>query len=203
MKTIFIVILLAIPALAENEGPAEKKVADEKKVAVEEKAPAEVKAPADDKALPELQLVPYELKNRSKFTLNKEARAPFWPIGWVKSKSTDPYQPRVTKNGVLAAQKKFEILPQHFSVTSVLVGKPALATINGRSFAEGEVLPVIAGNERLRVVLKAVRDGGVWLEHGATQIYVPIHRVEVDSTRPVEQPTQSSEFAIRIGAPQP
>lgn len=195
MKSLFIVILLAIPAIAQVAVPS--KIPAAPVVATDSAAPA-VTTDATAPAAPAPKLGPYELKNRSQFTLNREARAPFWPIGWTKSMATDPNVPRVTK-GVLASKKKFEIQPQHFSVTSVLVGRPALATINGRSFAEGEVLPVIAGNERLRVVLKAVRDGGVWLEHGATQIYVPIRRAEVDTTRSTEQQPQSSEFSIQIG----
>ena len=188
MKTLLLAILFTIPAFAVETAPAEKK------------APIEGKAPVEETAIPAPKLEPYELKNRSSFSLNHEARAPFWPIGWVKSKSGATNQPRVTSGGVLVAKKKFDIQPQHFSVTSVLLGHPALATINGRSFAEGEVLPVIAGNERLHVVLKAVRDGGVWLENGATQIYVPIRRYEVEATRPAEQQPLSSEFSIQIGA---
>jgi hypothetical protein len=199
MKTFCIAIMFAISALAVEPVAIEKKVAPDEKTAVVEKAPTEGKTETETPATPAPKLEPYKLKRRSDFKLSLEARAPFWPIGWIKSKSTDPYQPRVTSTGVLAAKKKFEIQPQHFSVTSVLVGKPALATINGRSFAEGEVLPVIAGNERLRVVLKAVRDGGVYLEHGTTQIYVPIRRFEVEATRPAEQLPTSSEFSIQIG----
>jgi len=152
---------------------------------------------AEEAATPPPKVEQYILKRRSTFTLPRETRAPFWPIGWVKSNSTDAQRTLVTKG---PGKQKFEIMPEHFSVSSVLVGRPALATINGRSFAEGEVLPVIAGEERLRVVLKAVRDGGVWLEHGERQIYVPIRRQEVEQNHPVEQQPQSSEFAIRIGA---
>lgn len=170
MKFLFIVILLVSPALAEEASSPLQKVE------------------------------PYNLKRRSTFTLNRDTRAPFWPIGWVKSNLSSAHMAPTTKG---PAKQKFEIQPEHFNVTSVLVGRPALATINGRSFAEGEVLPVIAGEERLRVVLKAVRDGGVWLEHAERQIYVPIRRQEVDQNRPAEQQQQqSSEFAIRIGAQQ-
>lgn len=199
MKTFCIAVMSAFSALAAEPIATENKAAPDGNAAVVEKAPSEGKAEAGTPSASAPKPEPYKLKHRSSFKLSLEARAPFWPIGWIKSKSTDPYQPRVTSSGVLAAKKKFEIQPQHFSVTSVLVGKPALATINGRSFAEGEVLPVIAGNERLRVVLKAVRDGGVYLEHGTTQIYVPIRRFEVEATRPAEQLPTSSEFSIQIG----
>jgi hypothetical protein len=154
-----------------------------------------------ENATPSAQNIePYQLKRRSTFTLGAETRVPFWPIGWDKSKPTSARKVIVAKPSA-APKPKFEILPQHFSVSSVLLGRPALATINGRSFAEGEVLPVIADETRLHVILKAVRDGGVWLEHEGRQVYVPMRRQEVDTNRQIEQQPQSSEFAIRIGAP--
>ncbi|MEI6399764.1 MAG: hypothetical protein WCO71_13430 [Pseudomonadota bacterium] len=152
---------------------------------------------AEEATLPSPKVEQYILKKRSTFTLSRDTRAPFWPIGWVKSNFTDAHQTPVAKGPV---KQKFEIQPEHFNVTSVLVGRPALATVNGRSFAEGDALPVIAGEEHLRVILKAVRDGGVWLEHGERQIYVPIRRQEVDQNHPAEKQPQSAEFAIRIGA---
>ena len=120
MKTFFIAILFATSALAENPASVENKTPAEGKPAVEEKTSVEAKASVETATTPEPKLEPYKLKNRSSFTLSREARAPFWPIGWNKSKSTDPYQPRVASTGVLTAKKKFEIQPQHFSVTSVL-----------------------------------------------------------------------------------
>ena len=175
MKRLLILALLATPAFAVDT------------------------APPTPPAPPAAKVEPYELKNRSTFTVERETRAPFWPIGWEKPKNADAAQPRVTPTGVVVAVQKFEIQPQHFNVTSVLIGRPSLATINGRSFAEGELLPVIAGKDRLRVVVKAIRDGGVWLEHDAHQIYVPLRRKEIEA-RPVDPQPASSDFSIKIGA---
>ena len=103
------------------------------------------KSPAPDSP-PE----PYELKNRSSFRADPEARTPFWPIGWQK-----PAKNAAPQVQAKAAEPAIQLLPSHFNVSSILLGNPALATINGRSFGEGELLPVVAGTQRLRVVVRA------------------------------------------------
>lgn len=136
----------------------------------------------------------YELKNRSNFRIDADARAPFWPIGWKKAK------PVTSSQGAGAATShapKVELQPGHFNVTSILLGNPALATINGRTFEEGEILPVVWGAERLRVVVRAIRDGGVFLEYEGQQVMVPIHRVEL-GRRQAERKAQPAEFTIKI-----
>ncbi|MEO6787794.1 MAG: hypothetical protein ABI318_16840 [Chthoniobacteraceae bacterium] len=135
----------------------------------------------------------YELKNRSSFHADADARIPFWPIGWKR--------PVIRPDGSTDAPRKatkFQIEPANFSVTSVLLGNPALATINGRSFGEGEVLPVVHGSERLRVVLRAIRDGGVALEYEGQQIFVPMKRPELGSKRG-QQKADPVEFTIKVG----
>lgn len=139
------------------------------------------------------KLKPYELKNRSSFRTDADARIPFWPIGWKR--------PVMKADGTTDAPRKatkFEIEPDSFSVTSVLLGNPALATINGRSFEEGEILPVMHGTERLRVVLRAIRDGGITLEYEGQQILVPMKRPEIGSKR-AQQKAEPAEFMIKIG----
>jgi hypothetical protein len=136
----------------------------------------------------------YELKNRSNFRIDSEARAPFWPIGWKK--------PKVTSGGpittaVATEAPRIQLQPGNFSVTSILLGNPPLATINGRSFEEGELLPVVYGAERLRVVVRAIRDGGVWLDYEGQQIMVPIHRPELGAKH-TEHKAQAAEFTIKI-----
>src|SRR5437867_2040522 len=96
---------------------------------------------------------PYELKNRSSFGIEREARAPFWPIGWVRPKAGEVVQRVETKTG---GTSQIQLQPGYFHVTSILLGHPALVTINGRSFEEGEVLPVVSGSQRLRVVVRAI-----------------------------------------------
>jgi len=132
----------------------------------------------------------YELKNRSAFRIDADARAPFWAIGWKRPKGT-------VEEVVAADAPKVRLQPSHFTVTSILGGNPPLAMINGHSFEEGEVLPVVSGTERLRVVVRAIRDGEVVLEYEGQQIVVPIHRPEL-GVRRAAQKAQAPEFTIRI-----
>ncbi len=138
---------------------------------------------------------PYELKSRSMFHADMDARIPFWPIGWKRpsQKSDGTVETPVVK-------PKFQLEPAHFSVTSVLLGHPALAMINGRSFGEGEALPVIYGSERLKVVVRAIRDGGVTLDHDGRLIFVPLKRTEI-APKAAQPNAEPSEFAIKIGQP--
>ena len=135
----------------------------------------------------------YELKNRSSFHSDMDARIPFWPIGWKR--------PLIKADGTTdapVAAPKIQLEPGNFSVTSVLLGNPALATINGRSFEEGEVLPVVYGSERLRVVVRAIRDGGVTLDYEGNQLFVPMRRPELGAKQS-QQKAERPEFTIKIG----
>ena len=134
----------------------------------------------------------YELKNRSAFHVPEDARIPFWPIGYQR-----PAKGFVA--GSVTKVATIRIDPSQFSLTSVLLGNPALATINGHAFGEGEVLPVIYGNARLRVVLRSIRDGGVTLDYEGQQIFVGMKRAELAPKQTQQQQAQPSDFAIRIG----
>jgi len=135
----------------------------------------------------------YQLKNHSLFRADADARIPFWPIGWQKPNA---------KGGAGAASveadtAKVQLQPHHFNISGILLGNPALVTINGRSFAEGELLPVISGSQRLRVVVRSIRDGGVWLDHEGQQTFVPLRRPELGN-KPSQQKAEPVEFAIKI-----
>ena len=138
----------------------------------------------------------YDLKSRSNFRIDADARAPFWPIGWKKPKAAS-----AGAATAVAETSGIKLEAGNFTVSSILLGNPPLATINGRAFEEGELLPVVYGKERLRVVVRAIRDGVVWLEHEGTQIMVPLNRPELGPKRS-EQKAQAPEFTIRI-APKP
>lgn len=133
----------------------------------------------------------YELKHRSAFHVDGDARIPFWPIGFQRPKPGSPVQ------SAFQEAPKATLLPEHFNLTSVLLGNPALAMINGRSFGEGEMLPVTYGTTRMRVMVKSIRDGGVWLDHEGQQIFVPLKRPEIGQ-RPAQQRAEPVEFAIKI-----
>ena len=137
----------------------------------------------------------YQLKNRSAFNTGDDARIPFWPIGFQ----------RPVKGGTAVAAPnvvppKIQLEPRHFNVTSILLGNPALATINGRAFAEGELLPVMSGNERLRVVVRRIHDGIVTLGYESVEIHVPMRRAELGAKQAQAQ-ARPSEFTIQIGSP--
>jgi hypothetical protein len=143
------------------------------------------------------KIAPYELRKRSSFNVDPSTRTPFWPIGWKREATAvvTTAAPRANAPAVRA----FQIQPGHFTVTSILLAHPPLATINGRAFGEGEILPVMAGDTPVRVIVKAIRDGGVWLDQSGHQIFVPMKRQEIQ-TKPVmdaSQPAKES-FTIRI-----
>ena len=141
-------------------------------------------------------VTPYELKNRSSFKVDSDTRIPFWPIGFERPKIKA--DGTVAKSTVVAPRIQLEA--GHFSVTSILSGNPSLATINGHSFEEGELLPVVSGTERLRVVIRAIRDGGVTLEYEGQQIFVPMKRPELGAKHS-QQKAEPVEFSIKIGQP--
>ena len=133
---------------------------------------------------------PYELKNRSSFNITAGTRPPFWPIGWSKDQKTV-----VVPNAPVA--KAFLIQPNHFRLTSVLLSNPPLATINGRAFGEGEFLPVEVGGQPVKVVVRAIRDGGVWLDQSGHQIFVAMPRESLKIPNGGEKQT-SEGFKITI-----
>ena len=137
----------------------------------------------------------YELKNRSAFHLGDDARIPFWPIGFHR-----PDKNGGTGTTTFAPAPKIQLEPRHFNVTSILLGNPALATINGRSFGEGEVLPVVSGTERLRVVVRGIRDGVVALDYEGHEILVPMRRPELGQKQSQAQ-AKPTDFVIQIGSP--
>ena len=139
---------------------------------------------------------PYQPKNKSSFSVQSGARVPFWPIGWSKEK-----QSAAPEAVAPAPVKVFLIEPQHFTVTSVLLSHPPLATINGKAFGEGEFLPVTANGQPLKVVVKAIRDGGVWLDQSGHQIFVPLKRQGIPPPKPNDPNVGPSEFKINIGEP--
>ena len=135
---------------------------------------------------------PMQLKSHSEFHVDLNTRTPFWPIGWVRPSGSKI--PTVGKKPAV----EFQLEAKHFQLTSVLLGTPPLATINGRAFGEGETLPVMRNGERLKVVLRAIRDGGVTLDYNKQRLFVPI-RLEVVTTKPGEaKPAEMKDFTIQI-----
>ena len=122
-------------------------------------APAPPKAAASPAATP---------KPKSTFSGTADDHNPFWPIGWVK---TDTIQ---------LPDNQAPIVPhaEDFTVTSILMGEPPLAVINGKGMAEGEVAQFPFNGQNVPVQLMAVRDGSVVLRWQNQNLIVPLHRNE-------------------------
>ena len=155
---------------APEETPTEAAPATAKPAAGESKAPAAPEGASADK--PVEKVGKYALKNRSTFQVRDESRAPFWPIGWVKGLDA-PTKVQATVAPPALDEKSFK-------VTSILLGNPALAVINGRAYSEGEFLrlPKTAGPLRVRV--QRIADGMVMLQHDKQALNVPLFRPELE-----------------------
>src|SRR4051812_30547834 len=73
----------------------------------------------------------YQLKKRSVCNVDANTRPPFWPIGWVHR--AGPHQE-------VTIGPKYALDEKNFAVTSILMGPPAIAFINGRAYEEGQFL---------------------------------------------------------------
>lgn len=130
----------------------------------------------------------YVLKNKSSFSsVSDEQRAPFWPIGWVKRKPQ-----MLTSAPVQAVEAPKVVLDEkNFKVTSILLGNPSLAIINGRTYSEGEFLrtpKVAAGTPpAARVRVYRINDGQVVLQNQEQLINVALTRPELVQRSNVEE----------------
>jgi hypothetical protein len=116
-----------------------------------------------------------------------------WPIGWIRPAGTLPQTTNFKQPFT-----GFQLQPHHLTVTSILLFGEPLATINGRAFGEGEVLPVYIGDRPIKVTVKAIRDGGVVVEHNGRQIVVPIQRKTIQEKTPEQQQSAADGFKIKI-----
>jgi hypothetical protein len=146
--------------------------------------------------LPTIKVGPYQLQNRSAFALPGDTRTPMWPIGWVRPAGELPRQSVFAPTPGGAG---FQLQPHHLHVSSILMlsGEP-LATINGRAFGEGEVLPVYVGERPIKVTVKAIRDGVVIVEQNGRQIICPIQRKGVPEKASDPQQPVAESFKIKI-----
>lgn len=134
--------------------------------------PAEAK-PAEPAAKPPR----YELKTKSTFDVSESMRAPFLPIGWVKPAPNTP---------VIQQQQQVTLDPTGFRLTSLLLGNPSLAVINGRSYEEGQFLRLPRTGPQVRVQLYRIGDGQVWLKMDDKLFIVPLKRPELGERKPDE-----------------
>ena len=124
----------------------------------------------------------YELKARSTCNLPPGTRPPFWPIGWVHRAGPHQEAP---------VGPKFVLDEKNFAVTSILMGSPAIAVINGRAYEEGQFLRVkvaapaigAAGTPAPRIRVQRITDGQVWLAFDTEIIGVALKRPELNERK--------------------
>ena len=157
---------------------------------------AGAEAPAVN-AKPEIQ--PYVLKNRSSFhAMSEEQRAPFWPIGWSRRNPVSFVSAAAPR--VEAPKPKFDA--SSVKLTSILLGNPSLAIINGRSYSEGDYLrqprlaadkpvarggPAVIGAAAPRVRVYRINDGSIVLQNQDQLVMIALRRPELLQRSGVEE----------------
>jgi hypothetical protein len=118
----------------------------------------------------------YELRKRSVCELPDGFRSPFLPVGWKRPVETGTAQAPIAAGGFAETD---------FSLTSVLLGAPSLAVINGRSYSEKEYLRLpkeLQAKGKVQVV--RIGDGLVVLQAGSQQLTIPQRRSDLPAKRP-------------------
>ena len=118
----------------------------------------------------------YELKKKSSFSLATDRRAPFWPIGWVKR--ADEARSEITTQA-----PKAKLDESAFAVTSIMLGNPSLAVVNGRAYSEGEFIRLPKGSAPIKVCVQQISDGTVSLNYDRQIIVVNLKRQELAARR--------------------
>ena len=122
----------------------------------------------------------YDLKKKSTFTLASDRRAPFWQIGWVKNSKEVRTE--------IAQAPKPKIDESAFNVTSILLGNPSLAVVNGRAYSEGELLrmPKGSGSPPVKIRVQQIGDGSVTLGCDQHTFTVTLKRPELAARKAEE-----------------
>lgn len=108
----------------------------------------------------------FKLKHLSSFN-GGPARNPFWPIGWVKEAGADPQE------------EAAPITADKFQVTSISTGSAPLAVINGKTYAEGETILALYGDQKIKILVVAISDGDVILQYLDKKYDIPLKRPEL------------------------
>ena len=111
---------------------------------------------------------PLEIKNKSSFKMEGNARSPFWPIGW---------KPAAKLTANTNEQNGGDIPVTAFALTSITLGQGQhFAIINGKIMQEGQQFGLRVGSQTYQVTVKAIEDGQVVLARRDQQIVVPLRR---------------------------
>jgi hypothetical protein len=129
-------------------------------------------APPAETAKPATDIEPYELKNKSSVSIPAGTRPPYWPIGWRPNGA--PVQAAVPKGPNIDAS--------YFKVTSILIGNPSLALINGRSYEEGQFIRMPRGST-IRPRVFRILDGNVEVQIDTQTLNVPLVRPKLNDPK--------------------
>jgi len=114
------------------------------------------------------------IANRSAFEVSNDFRDPLLPIGWTKS---SPIVVPIVNGVPVPPPIEAYIRPEAFLVSSISVAKLPLAIINGKQWGEGDLMPFVAGTEKIMLQVFAIRDGSVVLRYKDHKITCPIRSV--------------------------
>lgn len=92
------------------------------------------------------------------FVTTLDGRNPFWPIGFTPQ-AREP----VRKEELRTRIDRFP--PGTFDISSILVGDPPIAVINGGEYVPGDIIPVSVNGREVTVRLMAVEDGYIRVRH--------------------------------------
>lgn len=92
----------------------------------------------------------------SSFVSTLGGRNPFWPVGW-KPKEKAPVAVTEERPAIT------NIPPEAASISSILLGDPPIAVINGGEFTTGDIVPLVVNGTPIKARLIAVGDGFIRL----------------------------------------
>jgi hypothetical protein len=119
-----------------------------------------------NKLVAEDRPAPVELKNKSSFHVDSNARNPFWPIGFKPAAPTA----RGTSSGL-------DIPVNALLLTSVTLDQGThFAILNGKTIQEGQQFTMQIGTQSYAVKVKWIQDGQVILSYQDREIVVPLRR---------------------------
>jgi hypothetical protein len=105
------------------------------------------------------------VEHKSGFTLDRQARNPFWPIGWKPVAIQTPQEGAV------------DVPASAFVVSSIAMGAGnRFAIINGKIMQEGQEFGLKMGGRVYQVMVETIQDGQVVLSQNGREITVPLTR---------------------------
>lgn len=102
-----------------------------------------------------------KITNFSAFNAPSTVRDPFWPVGWSR-----PVGVVQAPGPVAPVVQVISLKPEDFVISSISTGQLPLAVINGKAYAEGDLISMNVGTPQpLIVQVYAIRDGAVTLRY--------------------------------------